>query len=91
MFEAAANDGWTGELPVPVPCEPLMAEKKILLLSVPSGAGHTRAAEAIRSAAAGQGVTAVHLDATAFASPLRRAIYTGAYIFLVKRAPVLWS
>jgi processive 1,2-diacylglycerol beta-glucosyltransferase len=68
-----------------------MAGKKILLLSVPSGAGHTRAAEAIRSAAAGQGVTAVHLDATAFASPLRRAIYTGAYIFLVKRAPALWS
>ena len=68
-----------------------MAEKKILLLSVASGAGHTRAAEAIRSAAAGQEISAVHLDATAFASPFLRAVYTDAYIFLVKRAPALWS
>lgn len=66
--------------------------KKILLLSVPAGAGHTRVAEAIRAYAAGQGeLDVTHLDATAFASARLRAVYTRLYIWLVRRAPGLWS
>jgi processive 1,2-diacylglycerol beta-glucosyltransferase len=70
-----------------------MAQKKVLLLSVSAGAGHTRAAEAIRScaSAADAEVTAIHLDAMAFVTPRLRKIYTDFYIFLVKRAPNLWS
>jgi processive 1,2-diacylglycerol beta-glucosyltransferase len=68
-----------------------MGPKKLLLLSVPAGAGHVRVAEAIRAYAAGQGeIEAVHLDAMAYAAPRLRALYTDLYIFLVRRAPGLW-
>lgn len=73
-----------------------MAGKKILLLSVPSGAGHTRVAEAILAAAdpaavAGPGETsAEHLDAMAFATPRLRKVYTDLYLFLIRRAPGVW-
>jgi processive 1,2-diacylglycerol beta-glucosyltransferase len=72
---------------------PPMAAKTILLLSVPAGAGHTRVAEAIhaRAAAAEGEFSAVHLDATRFAAPRLRKVYTELYLFLVKRAPALWS
>jgi processive 1,2-diacylglycerol beta-glucosyltransferase len=70
-----------------------MAPKKILLLSVPAGAGHTRVAEAIHACAgvAGSDFTAIHLDATSFATRRLRSVYTDLYLFLVKRAPALWS
>lgn len=70
-----------------------MAGKRILLLSVPAGAGHTRAAEAIRASAAivyGD-ADAIHLDAMAFATRRLRKVYTDLYILLVKRAPGVWS
>jgi processive 1,2-diacylglycerol beta-glucosyltransferase len=69
-----------------------MGEKKILLLSVPAGAGHTRVAEAIRAYAAGQGgLEVTHLDATAFATARLRSVYTSLYIYLVRRAPGWWA
>ena len=70
-----------------------MGEKKLLLLSVPAGAGHTRVADAICAyAGAAQGeVRAIHLDAMAFATPRLRKVYTDLYLFLVRRAPGLWS
>jgi len=68
-----------------------MGEKKILLLSVPAGAGHTRVAEAIRAYAQGQaGIDAIHLDAMAFTAPRLRRVYTDLYLFLVRRLPGLW-
>lgn len=69
-----------------------IAGKKILLLSVPAGAGHTRVAEAIRScAAAGDGdARAIHLDAMAFATPRLRKVYTDFYLLLIGRMPGLW-
>lgn len=69
-----------------------LAGKKILVLSVPAGAGHTRVAEAIRRCAADEHGAAdvIHLDAMAFASPRLRRIYTDFYLCLVKRAPGLW-
>ncbi|MBC8008016.1 MAG: galactosyldiacylglycerol synthase [Prolixibacteraceae bacterium] len=70
-----------------------MTQKKILLLSVSAGAGHTRAAEALRScsSAATFEVTTIHLDVMHFVTPGLRKLYTDFYIFLVKRAPALWS
>ncbi|WP_307168035.1 MULTISPECIES: glycosyltransferase [unclassified Massilia] len=69
------------------------AGKRILVLSVPAGAGHTRAAEAIRaSASAVPGIAEViHLDATAYATPRLRQVYADLYIMLVRRAPAVWS
>jgi processive 1,2-diacylglycerol beta-glucosyltransferase len=69
-----------------------MGAKRILLLSVPAGAGHTRVAEAIRAYAAGRGeVDVTHLDAMAFATPRLRKVYTDLYLYLVRRAPGLWQ
>jgi len=69
-----------------------MAGKKIVVLSVPAGAGHTRVADAIRSCAGAApfDADAVHLDAMAFATPRLRKVYTDLYLFLIKRAPGLW-
>jgi processive 1,2-diacylglycerol beta-glucosyltransferase len=68
-----------------------LPHRKILLLSVSAGAGHTRAAEAIRCCAAGSGVTAIHLDVMDFVTPVLRKIYTDFHISLVSRAPTLWG
>ena len=69
-----------------------IAGKKILLLSIPAGAGHTRVAEAIRSRAAADygDVKVIHLDAMAFAAPRLRKVYTDFYLLLIGRAPGLW-
>jgi len=69
-----------------------IAGKKIVLLSVPAGAGHVRVADAIRSCAAADygDVKAIHLDAMAFATPRLRKVYTDFYLFLIGRMPGLW-
>ena len=66
---------------------------KILLLSVSAGAGHTRAAEAIRSHAElhRPDVEALHIDVMHFVPGLFRKIYTDFYITLVSRFPTLWG
>ena len=73
--------------------QPFMIQKKILLLSVSAGAGHTRAAEAIRSQvkSGNCGITAIHLDAMQFVAWWLRRIYIDLYIFIVKRSPILWG
>jgi len=67
--------------------------KRILVLSVPAGAGHTRVAEAIRAGASTGpgGAEVIHLDATAYATPRLRKVYADLYIMLVRRAPAVWS
>ncbi len=67
--------------------------KKILILSVSAGAGHARAAEAIRAHAALHDVTStvVHLDVMDYATAAFRKIYTDFYIKLVNKAPTLWG
>ena len=70
-----------------------MTRKKILLLSVSAGAGHMRAAEAIRAAAAqadGE-IDATHLDVMNFVTAGFRKLYTDFYIKLVNKAPALWG
>jgi processive 1,2-diacylglycerol beta-glucosyltransferase len=70
-----------------------MTQKKILILSVSAGAGHTRAAEALRSCASTRncGITATHLDVMHFVTRGMRKLYADFYIFLVQRAPALWG
>ncbi len=70
-----------------------MPKKKILLLSVSAGAGHMRAAEALRAYAALPefAVEARHLDVMDFVTTAFRKIYTDFYIKLVNKAPTLWG
>ncbi|WP_229477135.1 MGDG synthase family glycosyltransferase [Massilia rubra] len=67
--------------------------KKILLLSVSAGAGHMRAAEAIRAAAnaAPGGIEATHLDVMDYVPSAFRKMYTEFYLKLVNKAPALWG
>lgn len=70
-----------------------MPHKKILLLSVSAGAGHMRAAEAIRAYANTPGfdVSATHLDVMDYVTKGFRKLYTDFYITLVNKAPTLWG
>ena len=70
-----------------------MTKKKILLLSVSAGAGHMRAAEAIRAYAdlPEYAVEAKHLDVMDFVTAGFRKVYTDFYIKLVNKAPTLWG
>lgn len=68
-----------------------MNQQTILLLSASAGAGHVRAAEALRCCAATRpGVKAIHLDALRWVTPGLRRVYTDGYLYLVRRAPILW-
>jgi processive 1,2-diacylglycerol beta-glucosyltransferase len=70
-----------------------MQSQKILLLSVSAGAGHMRAAEALRCHAEkfGGAAQATHLDVMDFVPRAFRKIYTDFYIGLVNKAPALWG
>jgi processive 1,2-diacylglycerol beta-glucosyltransferase len=70
-----------------------MQPKKILILSVSAGAGHMRAAEAIRATAAinAPEIEVLHLDVMDFVSSAFRKLYTDFYIKLVNHAPALWG
>ena len=70
-----------------------MKQKKILILSVSAGAGHMRAAEAIRAHADAHeaGIAATHLDVMDFVPAGFRKLYTDFYIGLVNRHPALWG
>jgi processive 1,2-diacylglycerol beta-glucosyltransferase len=68
-------------------------EKTLLLLSVSAGAGHVRAAEALKKTAEENfpAHKAVHLDVMDFVPPLFRKIYADSYIKVVERSPALWG
>jgi processive 1,2-diacylglycerol beta-glucosyltransferase len=66
-------------------------KKKILVLSVSAGAGHTRAAEAIRASACDSGVSVTHLDVMNYVPAGFRKLYTDFYITLVNRHPAVWG
>jgi len=70
-----------------------MTPKRLLLLSVSAGAGHSRAAEAIRAEALAHpaGVNATHLDVMDFVPAAFRAMYKDFYIALVNRYPSMWG
>lgn len=67
--------------------------RRILLLSVSAGAGHTRAAEALRAEAAicFADVEVTHLDVMTLVPSSFRALYADYYIKLVERHPSVWA
>lgn len=66
--------------------------KRILLLSVSAGAGHVRAAEALRAYAEDYpDVSALHLDVMDYVPESFRALYADFYIKLVNAHPNLWG
>jgi processive 1,2-diacylglycerol beta-glucosyltransferase len=70
-----------------------MPTKKLLLLSVSAGAGHMRAAEAIRAHAAHNhpSLEVSHLDVMDYMTAGFKKLYTDFYIKLVNNAPTLWG
>ena len=64
---------------------------RIAILSVSAGAGHVRAAEAIRVAAVARGHEAVHLDVMELVPRLFRKLYADTYLSIVERHPALWG
>lgn len=70
-----------------------MSAKKILLLSVSAGAGHMRAAEAIKAAASlgDASFSAKHIDVMNYVTSGFRKLYTDFYIGLVNHHPALWG
>ena len=70
-----------------------MHSKKILVLSVSAGSGHTRAANAICAYAAIKSaeVEATHWDVMDYVSAGLRKVYTDFYIEMVNKAPSLWG
>jgi processive 1,2-diacylglycerol beta-glucosyltransferase len=70
-----------------------MKARRIAVFSVSAGAGHTRAAEAIKAAAAiaHPDIEVVHIDVMDLVSDLFRQLYAKMYIRLVERLPALWG
>lgn len=69
----------------------MTSRRRLLLLSVSAGAGHVRAAEALRAAAGDIGLETRHLDVMDFVPGAFRALYTDFYIKLVERHPSAWA
>lgn len=67
--------------------------RRILLLSVSAGAGHMRAAEALRAEAIAHpaGISATHLDVMDFVPGAFRRMYKDFYIALVNTHPSVWG
>ncbi len=70
-----------------------MKPKKILLLSVSAGAGHVRAAEAIRAFGVlrDEPIDIAHIDVMSTVSIAFRKLYTDLYIQLVNNLPTAWG
>ena len=64
---------------------------RIAILSVSAGAGHVRAAEALKRAAEARGHEAVHLDVMELVPRLFRKLYAESYLSVVERHPALWG
>lgn len=71
---------------------PRVGMRKLLVLSVSSGAGHVRAADAIcsRVDASNAHVAARHIDVMDFSSFTLRKVYTSLYIAVINKFPSLW-
>ena len=62
-----------------------MGAKKLLILSVSAGAGHVRAAEALRASAADRypGTEAIHMDLMEWVPSIFRTLYAESFLYLV--------
>lgn len=70
-----------------------MRARKLLILSVSAGAGHVRAAEALRTTAAAlyPGVDAIHMDLMEWVPRVFRTFYAESFLYVVERHPELWG
>ena len=70
-----------------------MAAPRVLIFSVSAGAGHVRAAEALRATAAAlyPAATVQHVDLMTLVGRVFRQVYAESYIKLVERHPALWG
>lgn len=70
-----------------------MGARKLLILSVSAGAGHVRAAEALRTTAGAlyPGVEAIHMDLMEWVPKLFRTFYAESFLYVVERHPELWG
>lgn len=70
-----------------------MHERTLAIFSVSAGAGHTRAAEAIRATAERHFpyLKIVHIDLMNLVPPLFRKLYAESYTPLVEHHPALWG
>lgn len=66
-------------------------KQRLLMLSVSAGAGHVRAADALRVASQSFDVEALHLDVMDHVPGAFRTLYTDAYLTLVERSPATWA
>ncbi|HNW36221.1 MAG TPA: galactosyldiacylglycerol synthase, partial [Candidatus Ozemobacteraceae bacterium] len=67
--------------------------RTIAVLSVSAGAGHMRAAEAVKTAAETyfSGVKAVHVDLMTLVNDIFKKMYAESYLSIVENHPSLWG
>jgi processive 1,2-diacylglycerol beta-glucosyltransferase len=70
-----------------------MASRSLVILSVSAGAGHVRAAEALRARAAEAypGVQATHIDLMEWVPSVFRKVYADSFLYVVERYPEIWG
>lgn len=70
-----------------------MAPRSLLILSVSAGAGHVRAAEALRARAAEAypGVQATHIDLMEWVPSMFRTVYAESFLYVVAKYPEIWG
>lgn len=70
-----------------------MTARRVVILSVSAGAGHVRAAEALRETALASypGVQATHIDLMNLVPDGFKKLYADTYIKVVERMPALWG
>ena len=70
-----------------------MAARSLVILSVSAGAGHVRAAEALRARAlqAYPGVKTIHLDLMEWVPSMFRKVYAESFLYVVERYPEIWG
>ncbi|MDB5106767.1 MAG: UDP-N-acetylglucosamine:LPS N-acetylglucosamine transferase [Fibrobacteres bacterium] len=70
-----------------------MPSRTLLILSVSAGAGHVRAAEALRSHAglSHPDVKAIHLDLMEWVPSMFRKVYAESFLYVVERYPEVWG
>jgi len=68
-------------------------KQKILVLSVSAGAGHVRAAEALKASSLKwfDDADVIHVDVMELVSKLFRNVYADSYIKIVEKHPALWG
>ncbi len=70
-----------------------MASRSLLILSVSAGAGHVRAAEALRARAAEAypGMQTTHIDLMEWVPPVFRKVYAESFLYVVEKHPEIWG